>query len=93
MQPIHFCSQPDIAEARGLLTTAKCKDLNLENVIFEGDSVQVVNAMRQSNSQNGILSCLVEETKTNCQIQNGQFIMSAGMLIKWLINLLKRLLH
>ncbi|XP_040998980.1 uncharacterized protein LOC121244832 [Juglans microcarpa x Juglans regia] len=64
MQPLTFYLQPDIAEARGLLTSTRmCKELNVQDVIFEWDSNHVVTTMRQSTMQNGILSCFVEDTK------------------------------
>lgn len=64
MQSLSFRSQSSTIEARGLVTTAMlCKDLDMQNVALEGDSSQVVNAMRQSKVQNGILSCLVEDAR------------------------------
>lgn len=63
MQPLWFCSQPTIAKARGLVFAAiLCTDLR--NVMVEGNSMQIVNAMRQHTQKHGLLSCLMEDVKT-----------------------------
>ncbi|XP_035541677.1 uncharacterized protein LOC109020358 [Juglans regia] len=75
-QSLYFCSQPSTAEAMGLVTVALlCMELELKQVILEGDSSHVVNAMRQGKDHNGMLSCLVEDAKaalkkTNWEIQH-----------------------
>ncbi|KAF5481080.1 hypothetical protein F2P56_001766 [Juglans regia] len=50
MQPVTFCVQPSIAEARGLVTAA-------------GDSMQVVNVVKNSSDQRGILHCMVRDIR------------------------------
>ncbi|XP_041016156.1 uncharacterized protein LOC121258678 [Juglans microcarpa x Juglans regia] len=79
MQPLHFCSQAEIAEARGLISAVKlCKELSLQRVIFEGDSLQVVNAVKQNAQSYGMLQCLV----------NDVYLILAG--ITWKISHVKR---
>ncbi|XP_041001018.1 uncharacterized protein LOC121246799 [Juglans microcarpa x Juglans regia] len=79
MQPLHFCSQAEIAEARGLISAVKlCKELSLQRVIFEGDSLQVVNAVKQNAQSYGMLQCTV----------NDVYLILAG--ITWKISHVKR---
>ncbi|XP_041001569.1 uncharacterized protein LOC121247259 [Juglans microcarpa x Juglans regia] len=62
MQPLSFCTQATMAEARGLISAMKlCKELGLQKVVFEGDSLQFVNAVRHHLQENGLLQCLVQD--------------------------------
>ncbi|KAF5451924.1 hypothetical protein F2P56_026978 [Juglans regia] len=55
LQPLQFCSQATMAEARGLISAVKlCKEFSLQKVVFEGDSLQVVNAVKKHFQENGI---------------------------------------
>lgn len=46
MKPLSYCVEPSIAKSRGLLEAITIrKDFNLQDVILEGDSLKVVDAM------------------------------------------------
>lgn len=92
MQPVTFCLQPDIAEAQGWVTAAGwCKAMGLQHVVFEGDSRQVVNAVKNDKDQHGILSCLVRDAKSILADMTSN--KPRGKEIRWHINWLNKQLH
>ncbi|XP_042973154.1 uncharacterized protein LOC122304957 [Carya illinoinensis] len=62
MQPLAYCTNPVLAEARGLIFEVLfCQELGLDYIIFEGDSSQVVHAVLRKATPVGQLQGLVSD--------------------------------
>lgn len=60
MKHMHYCVEPSIAEVRGLFVAATfCKELGLNSLVFEGDSMVFVQVASSQALQDGKLSCII----------------------------------
>ncbi|XP_041011502.1 uncharacterized protein LOC121255306 [Juglans microcarpa x Juglans regia] len=60
MQPRFYCTDLVLAKARGLLSAVLfCNELGLDSLIFEGDSSQVVHAVKNFAFSAGKLQCTI----------------------------------
>jgi ribonuclease HI len=61
---IHSVQEPVVAEAMGaLLVTGFCRDLGIQEIEMEGDSLQVVRAIRDPDTQRNSHGHLTGDTR------------------------------